>query len=145
LRDRKEDVPVLVNRFIDKFNTLMRKHIQGVAPEALSFLIAYEWPGNIRELENTIERAFIICNEDMIDISHLPPELRVGVKGEAPAVEMKSAHRILDVQAIQSALEKNNYNRLAAARELGIHKTTLFRKIKKLGITLPEQDGRYRG
>lgn len=145
LRNRKEDIPVLVNRFIDKFNTLMRKNIQGLAPEALSFLIAYDWPGNIRELENTIERAFIVCNSDVIDISHLPPELLAGAKGEAPVAEMKSAHRILDVQAIQSALKNNNYNRLAAARELGIHKTTLFRKIKKLGISLPEQDGRNRG
>ena len=144
LRKRKEDIPVLVNRFIDKFNTLMRKDIQGLAPEALSFLIAYDWPGNIRELENAVERAFIICNTDMIDISHLPPELLAGTKRETPVAEMKSAHCILDVQAIQGALENNNYNRLAAARELGIHKTTLFRKIKKLGIELPEQDGRNR-
>jgi len=146
LRDRKEDIPVLVVRFIDKFNTLMRKNIQGVAPEALSLLIAHDWPGNIRELENAVERAFIICNEPVIDISHLPSELHAGPsKGFIPASEMKSVHRILDMQAIQSALENNNYNRLAAARELGIHKTTLFRKIKKLGIVLPEQDGRHRG
>ncbi|MFO7937540.1 MAG: sigma 54-interacting transcriptional regulator [Kiritimatiellia bacterium] len=142
LRERKEDIPVLINRFIDKFNALMRKNIHGIAPEALSLLIAHDWPGNIRELENSIERAFIVCNSDLIGISHLPSELGKtdGYKSAVP--EMKSAHRILDVQTIQAALENNNYNRLAAARELGIHKTTLFRKIKKLGIVLPEQDGR---
>ncbi len=144
LRERREDIPILANRFIDKFNKLMRKDIQGIAPEALSFLIAYEWPGNIRELENTVERAFIICNQDMIDISHLPSELRVGAKAEPAVTEMSSAHRILDAQVIQIALENNHYNRLATARELGIHKTTLFRKIKKLGIVLPEKDGRHR-
>jgi PAS domain S-box-containing protein len=145
LRERKEDIPALVDRFIGKFNTLMRKNILGISPEALSLLIAHDWPGNIRELENAVERAFILCNSDAVDISHLPAELRSNLKGTLPGGEMKSAHRILDVQAIQGALENNKYNRLAAARELGIHKTTLFRKIKKLGISLPALDGRHRG
>lgn len=145
LRERKEDIPVLSSRFVDKFNAIMRKQIQGVAPEALSFLIAHDWPGNIRQLENAIERAFIVCDEELIQIAHLPPELLGGEKSAAPLTEMKSTHRILDQQAILAALKNNNYNRLAAARELGIHKTTLFRKIKKLGITLPKRDGRHRG
>jgi PAS domain S-box-containing protein len=142
LKKRKEDIPLLVDRFIEKFNMLMRKNVEGISVEALSLLIAHDWPGNIRELENSIERAFILCNEKTIDISHLPDELRLCCSQKNRNIDIHSAHQILDAQSIQSALERNNYNRLAAAKDLGIHKTTLFRKIKKLGIPLPVQDGR---
>lgn len=147
LRRRKEDIPLLVEQFVARFNRLQQKSVQGIAAEALSLLMAHDWPGNIRELENAIERAFILCNEGHIGIGHLPEELtaRVGfgsVMGVDPNV--RSAHNILDSQAIRAALERNAFNRLAAAKELGIHKTTLFRRIKKLGISLPEPDGRSR-
>ncbi len=144
LRQRKEDIPALVRRFIEKYNTLTRKTIEGIAPESLSLLIAHDWPGNIRELENVIERAFILCTGPTIEMAHLPAELRSCAQHSAPSGAMRAAHRVLDVQAIQSALENNGYNRLQTARELGVHKTTLFRKIRKLGIALPEQDGRHR-
>ena len=75
LRRRKEDIPLLVEQFIARFNRLQQKTIQGIAPEALSLLMAHDWPGNIRELENAIERAFILCNEGVIAIEHLPEEL----------------------------------------------------------------------
>jgi len=147
LRRRKEDIPLLVEQFVARFNRLQQKSVQGIAAEALSLLMAHDWPGNIRELENAIERAFILCNEGHIGIGHLPEELtaRVGfgaVMGVDP--DVRSAHNILDAQAIRAALERNAFNRLAAAKELGIHKTTLFRRIKKLGISLPEPDGRSR-
>jgi transcriptional regulator with PAS, ATPase and Fis domain len=147
LRRRKEDIPLLVEQFVARFNRLQQKSVQGIAAEALSLLMAHDWPGNIRELENAIERAFILCNEGLIGIGHLPEELttRVGfgtVMGADP--DVRSAHNILDSQAIRAALERNAFNRLAAAKELGIHKTTLFRRIKKLGISLPEPDGRSR-
>ena len=147
LRRRKEDIPLLVEQFVARFNRLQQKSVQGIASEALSLLMAHDWPGNIRELENAIERAFILCNEGHIGIGHLPEELtaRVGfgaVMGVDP--DVRSAHNILDAQAIRAALERNAFNRLAAAKELGIHKTTLFRRIKKLGISLPEPDGRSR-
>ncbi|MFH1075624.1 MAG: sigma 54-interacting transcriptional regulator [Pseudomonadota bacterium] len=140
LRRRKEDIPLLVDQFIARFNWLQEKNVQGITSEALSLFMAYDWPGNIRELENAIERAFILCNNGQIDIGHLPDELMArGLDSN-----VRSAHDILDVQAIRAALERNAFNRLAAARELGIHKTTLFRRMKKLGISLPEQDGRTR-
>jgi PAS domain S-box-containing protein len=147
LRRRKEDIPLLVEQFVARFNRLQQKSVQGIAAEALSLLMAHDWPGNIRELENAIERAFILCNEGLIGIGHLPEELtaRVGfgtVMGADP--DVRSAHNILDAQAIRAALERNASNRLAAAKELGIHKTTLFRRIKKLGISLPKPDGRSR-
>jgi transcriptional regulator of acetoin/glycerol metabolism len=104
--------------------------------------MAHHWPGNIRELENVIERSFILCDASHIGIAHLPEELTARGKLNTPASGIRSARELLDTQAICSALEHNNYNRLAAAKELGIHKSTLFRKIKKLGISLPSLDGR---
>ena len=141
LRLRKEDIPLLAEQFIARFNRLQRKTVPGISAEALSLLMAHDWPGNIRELENVIERAFILCNEEQISIGHLPEELRT-CDGAVTHCDARSAHDVLDAQAIRASLERNGYNRMAAARELGIHKTTLFRKIKKLGIILPEQDGR---
>jgi PAS domain S-box-containing protein len=142
LRRRKEDIPILVEQFVTRFNRLQQKNVQGIAAEALSLLMAYDWPGNIRELENAIERAFILCNDGAIAIAHLPGELTAHGTATEVEADMRSAHDILDAQAIRAALERNAFNRLAAARDLGIHKTTLYRRMKKLGIFLPEQDGR---
>jgi len=141
LRRRKEDIPLLVDQFIARFNRLQQKAVQGMTVEALSLLMAHHWPGNIRELENVIERSFILCSEGQIEITHLPEELRFHKAGLGED-SVRSAHDILDAQAIRSALDRNASNRLKAARELGIHKTTLFRRMKKLGIPLPERDGR---
>jgi transcriptional regulator with PAS, ATPase and Fis domain len=145
LRRRKEDIPLLVDEFVARFNRLRRKHVQGVSAEALSLLMGYHWPGNVRELENVIERAFVLCKEGFIAISHLPGELTAAAPETRSVHNVRAAHDILDAQAIRAALERNGYNRLAAARDLGIHKTTLFRRIKRLGISLPEHDGRSRG
>ena len=142
LRKRKEDIPLLVEQFIQRFNHLQQKNVQGVAAEALSLLMAYDWPGNIRELENAIERAFILCNGGYITIGHLPEDLTAHVSAKGIDSPIRSAHDTLDTQAILAAVSRNGCNREAAAKDLGIHKTTLFRKIRKLGITLPEQDGR---
>ncbi len=142
LRRRKEDIPLLVGQFITRFNRLQRKTVQGIAAETLSLLMAHDWPGNIRELENVIERAFILCGEGEIRTSHLPAELTAFYTGAGRKSEVSSAHDILDAQAIRAALERHHGNRSAAARELGIHKTTLFRRIKKLGLSLPARGSR---
>jgi PAS domain S-box-containing protein len=142
LRRRKEDIPILVQHFIDRFNRIQNRSISGVTGEALSLLMAHRWPGNIRELENVIERSFILCDRARIGIAHLPEELTAHGKLKRRVSSMRSARDLLDAQSIRDALERNAYNRLAAARELGIHKSTLFRKIKKLEIVLPEKDGR---
>lgn len=144
LRRRKEDIPLLVEEFVARFNHLQEKAVEGVSPEALSLLMAYDWPGNIRELENAIERAFVLCHDCQIGIPHLPRELTTQEIAPASTGAMRTAHEILDVQALRTALARNGFNRSAAARDLGIHKTTLFRKIKKLGIILPDTDGRSR-
>ncbi len=141
---RKEDIPLLTEQFIERFNHIQGKYIQGVTADALSLLMAHNWPGNVRELENIIERAFILCTDGLIGIEHLPEEITMHVPLAAQTQDVRSTHKLLDTLSIQSALKRNAYNRLAAAKELGIHKSTLFRKIKKLGISLPEQDGRSR-
>lgn len=142
LRRRKEDIPLLVEQFIVKFNQLHHATVQGVSPETLSLLMAHDWPGNVRELENIIERAFVLCPDGMIRIGHLPDELTLRYNSSTENSSLQEARSQLELQAITTALERTAYNRLAAARELGMHKTTLFRKIKQLGIILPKTDGR---
>jgi PAS domain S-box-containing protein len=145
LRRRKEDIPRLVEQFIDRFNRLQKKDIRGITGEALSLLMAHDWPGNIRELENVIERAFILCPAGYIGVGQLPEEFTSASAAEHKAGSgIKNIRSMIDAHAIRSALERNDNNRVAAARELGIHKSTLFRKMKKLGIPLPEHDGRTR-
>jgi PAS domain S-box-containing protein len=144
LRRRKEDIPLLTNQFIARFNRLQRKTVQGIAREALSLLMAYRWPGNIRELENVIERAFVLCRAGYIELKHLPEELTGQIAAGQRDSSLRSAHDILDAHTIRLALQRNGLNRLAAAKELGIHKTTLFRRIKRLGLQFPEPDGRTR-
>jgi len=143
LRQRKEDIPLLINHFIDNFNQLQMKDIEGVSTEVLSILMAYDWPGNIRELENIIERAFVLCSGRLIDTDNLPEEItgcRITVDKSTDMITVK---RMSEKQAIINALKHNRFNRTAAAKELNIHKTTLYRKIKLLKIDLPSKDGRF--
>ena len=138
LRHRKEDIPLLVERFIDKMNRLRGKQVSGIDPEALEYLMTHDYPGNIRELENSIEHAFILCSHGRIGLHHLPGSAQVGEA--APA--LYTLRRATEEEAIRDALIRNGYNRLATAKELGMHKSTLFRKLKKLQLDLPETDGR---
>jgi len=144
LRKRKEDIPLLAELFIKRFNRLQGRSVQGIDAEALSLLLAHDWPGNVRELENIIESSFILCRDGFISVGHLPEELTSRCMPLRKNADVTTAHDLLDAQSIRSALERSDYNRTAAARELGIHKTTLFRRIKKLGIHLPHKDGRSR-
>ncbi|NLW82421.1 MAG: sigma 54-interacting transcriptional regulator, partial [Desulfovibrionales bacterium] len=143
LRERREDIGILIEQFIRHFNRIQNRAVSGISAETLSLLTAHDWPGNIRELENVIERAFILCGDGRIDMAHLPEDLRIPSCPHRQE-DLASVHSLLDMQAIQNALERNNFSRLAAARELGIHKTTLFRRMKRLGMALPDVDGRSR-
>lgn len=144
LRRRKEDIPLLVEQFIAHFNRAQRRNVQGLTDEALSLLMAHDWPGNIRELENVVERAFILCGKGSIGIAHLPGELTPGCRDDRKPSDIRSAREVLERQAILKALELNKGNRLAAARDLGIHKSTLFRKMNRLGISPAGGKGRAR-
>jgi len=142
LRRRKEDIPLLVDQFIARFNHLQRKSVSGISTEALSLLMAHEWPGNIRELENVIESSFILCHEGMIETKHLPEELTIPGLSTSLTPDFQKARMVLESQLIRNALKKNDNNRERAAKELGVHKTTLLRRMKRMGIPLPASDGR---
>ena len=142
LRDRKEDIPLLTSHFIRKFNRLIGKDIHSLSPEVLRILMAHNYPGNIRELENIIEYATAVCKNSIISPEHLPDYL-----GHTPDPSkrltaekgLENGHSWNDVERdfIYEALKKNNWNRTATAAQMGIHKTTLWRKMKRLNIKAP--------
>lgn len=138
LRDRREDIPLLIEHFVSKFNRLHGKGILGVSDEVLSHLMEYSFPGNVRELENIIEHAFVLCRGNLIEIEHLPPSVRgeEGFRNRSlrQGLTLREMERVL----IQDALRRHRGHRTAAARELGIHPSTLFRKMKSLGINWVE-------
>ncbi len=145
LRKRKEDIPILLEHFIGRFNRLQGKSVAGASPDVLALLMAHDYPGNVRELENIIEHAFVLCGGGKIELTHLPPELtgrRASSPRAAADATMTETTRAAETHAIREALEHCGGNRLAAARALGLHKSTLFRKIKALGIEPPGRDGR---
>jgi DNA-binding NtrC family response regulator len=132
LADRKEDIPLLVDHFIKRFNRLTGKNIAGISQRAIATLMLHEWPGNIRELENAIEHAFVLCREDIIRLACLPGHILPpsALNPIAPGLTLKEIER----RAIQQALERNRGKKVATAKELGINKNTLRRKILRLGI-----------
>ncbi|UCF93360.1 MAG: sigma 54-interacting transcriptional regulator [Desulfobacterales bacterium] len=144
LRRRKEDIPLLVEHFVARFNRRQRKSIAGVSPAVMAVFMGHDWPGNVRELENNIEHAFILCTGDRIEPQHLPEDFIAPLARGDHAPNLALTKKNVEAQAIREALRRNRNNRLAAARELGIHKSTLFRKMKALGMAFPAQDGRSR-
>ncbi len=146
LRSRKEDIPLLADHFVARFNRRQGRHVAGLTPDAVGLLMMHDFPGNVRELENIIERAFVLCGAGRIDTAHLPAELTGSGRSEpaSAAENLAARRRLAEAQAIRAALAACGNNRQQAARALGLHKSTLFRKIRALGIALPEQDGRSR-
>ena len=135
LRERREDIPLLVDHFISRFNRIRGKDITGASPETLALLMKHDFPGNVRELENALEHAFVLCAGGMIKPEHLPEGLRPASKAPPAGLTLKE----MEARFIYDAIERNKGNRAAAARELGIHKTTLWRKIKALGLEVPSK------
>jgi PAS domain S-box-containing protein len=130
LRERGGDLPLLIDHFIRKFNRKMGKEIQGVSEEAMNTLMNHPYPGNVRELENIIEHAFILCKGSYVLKEHLPPYLH---DHKAPVAEKKSIRK-LEEEHIIHTLQTCGDNLTKAAKELGIHRTTLWRKLRKMGI-----------
>ena len=143
LRERREDIPLLVEHFVDKFNRLQGRNIAGVSDEVMVRLTEYDYRGNVRELENIIEQAFVLCRSDLIELHHLPPELRPGVEGGAGHSGPMSL-AAMEKHLIAEALRRHAGNRTRAARDLGINVSTLYRKIKAFHIDTPDTDGRGR-
>lgn len=134
LRQRMDDLPLLVNHFIEEFNKKFNKRIKRFSTSAFDKLLEYEWPGNIRELENVIEHCFVLCTGEIIQVECMPKRLREQSNvnpAEKPKVKnIREAEREL----ILSVLEKNNNNRTATSKELNIDPSTLWRKMKRYGI-----------
>jgi PAS domain S-box-containing protein len=144
LSQRREDIPLLIDHFVDRFNRLQGVDVVGVSEEVLGLLMRHDFPGNARELENIIEHAFVLCGGGLIQLEHLPPEVRHGL--EVPSIESRPGTTLRSMEAlhISLALHRHGGNRKAAAEELGIHPSTLFRKIKDLDIKPPQRNGRSR-
>ncbi len=134
LRQRREDIPLLIDHFIARFNRLRGREVAGVSPDTLAILLSHEYPGNIRELENVIEHAFILCKGGMIQPDHLPEPFLP----KQPTVAHVKTFRELEARFILEVLRRHEWNRLRAAKELGIHKTTLWRKIRQLKLKIPK-------
>lgn len=133
LRERMEDVPLLAQHFIDRLSRIKGKDITGLSSDALSAFMRHDWPGNIRELENSIEHAFILCRGGLIEARHLPEPLRSNA-GSPDILPGGGTLAGMEARVIKEALARNQGRRLATARELGINKTTLWRKLKRLRI-----------
>ena len=126
LRDRPADIPLLVDHFIKKFRHKTHKPIRRVAPEALAALRRYSFPGNVRELENAIEHAFVMCHDEEIKPQHLP----VVITKQGSIVNGVTPKKTDEREVIAEALRRNRGNRTRAAAELGIHRSTLWRKVR---------------
>jgi len=136
LRERKDDLPLLVNHFIEQFNLTFGKNIKQFSSSAYDYIEEYEWPGNIRELENVIEHCFILCNGDIIQAEHLPKRLKSIANTNFGKTNQNEANnfKAVEKELIMSVLNRNNQNRTKSAKELGVDPSTLWRKMKKLEI-----------
>lgn len=140
LRQRKEDIPLLVNTFIDRLEIRTGKPIRGLTREALNRFMDYRWPGNVREMKSALEYAFTIADKDTIDIDHLPPHMLNHVSpfisvSEAAFRESGSTER----QQLIEALQATNGNQSQAARVLGINRVTVWNRMRKYGISLKRE------
>jgi transcriptional regulator with PAS, ATPase and Fis domain len=147
LRDRKEDIPLLLEHFLRRLNSMRGKEIQGISPKAMNILMSYDFPGNIRELENIVEYATVVCKNRLIRRIHLPETLqqKIGLR-KIPASEKitgsEPSLEAVEKDIIYRMLRKNNWSRKLAAAQMGIHPTTLWRKMKRLNLEIPDYDGR---
>lgn len=144
LRERKEDIPLLTNFFIRKYNRTLSLDVQSVSPEAISLLTSYDWPGNVRDLENAIQSSMILCTGGVIRPEHLPDRIKGYELAEAQTVSGSSGNSIREINAqmekelIIEALKKHNFNRTLTAEALNISRKTLFNKMKRYGLSSDE-------
>jgi transcriptional regulator with PAS, ATPase and Fis domain len=136
LRERREDLPALVNQFVRRLNRRFRRDVKGIAPEALAALTSYDFPGNVRELENLIERAFAMGARELISLSDLPSLTRGGPGIVTPMETSDSLPTLAAVERdlILKALTKFDNDKEAVARALGLSRRTIYRRLKEYGI-----------
>jgi DNA-binding NtrC family response regulator len=138
LKERKEDIPELVNHFVRLHNAQLNKQIQGVDPEIMAVLIEYEWKGNVRELENAIERAMILCDGHKLTLQHFPHLYSSEYNSHPQTLDLKSSVRKFEQERILKALEASEQDKSKAAEMLGLSLSSLYRKISELGIPLKD-------
>ncbi len=131
LRDRYEDIPLLVDYFIEKLNTRLNKNIKTISTDVQKIFMGYKWPGNVRELYNTLEYAFTICNDIVITIDNLPSDFENTIIRDRRRV---GTGKINNRQQLLQALEKTDWNKAKAARMLGIHRVTIYKMMRKYRI-----------
>jgi len=142
LRERMEDLPLLIDHFINKLNQIREKSVRGIDHQVLESLMSYNFPGNIRELANIIEHAFVLCSNGNIMLHHIPENFARQPRDTLRHNRLSDPVESAEIKMITDALTRNKFNRMDTANDLGIHKSTLFRKINRLGISLPKIDGR---
>jgi two-component system response regulator PilR (NtrC family) len=142
LRQRKGDIPLLVHHFLDKYTTSMNKNIRGISNGAMRALLSHEWRGNVRELQNVIERAVIFAEGREIGVEDMP--FAAGVNDDDASEDLKESLRQFERQHIIYSLRRHGYDKAETARQLGIGISSLYRKLEELGIpkNLEEEDGR---
>ncbi|RJP73762.1 MAG: PAS domain-containing protein [Candidatus Zixiibacteriota bacterium] len=144
LKERREDIPYLIDHFIHRFNARKGKNILGVSPEAMDLLMRYEFPGNIRELESLIEYGFAVCRGRVIEVGHLPNELQSFHSARLAAASALRYHDYPDEPTrIREVLRRHRGHLGHACRDLGFHRTTLWRKMKQYGIYRNEYTDSY--
>jgi DNA-binding NtrC family response regulator len=151
LRERRDDLPLLIDHLLDRFQRELKLSVKSIGPEARGLLLNYDWPGNVRELENTLCRAMILCDGDLLTPADLPPRIR----GELPAESLASsadpgrlklaeavaeATGRLEKLLITSRLAHHKGNRTATAESLGISRKTLFNKMREYNLSGDEED-----
>ncbi len=136
LRDRRDDIPALVSHFLRRFNRRFHRDVRGIAPEALAALSAYNFPGNVRELENFVERAFAMGAKDQLTLADLPALARTPATAAAPVTSVETIPTLADVERelILKSLALLKDDKEAAARALGISRRTIYRRLKEYGI-----------
>ncbi|MGL1935184.1 MAG: sigma 54-interacting transcriptional regulator [Fibrobacterales bacterium] len=145
LRERKEDIPLLIEHFLKKYSASTDKTITALKQDAMATLLDYNWPGNIRELENAIEHAFIICPSDTIELFDLPVEIRKTEYIKTTSAPFQnlpyftSGAKNVSKEELTDLLKSVGWNKSQAAKVLGVDRTTLWRRMKKLAITLDGQ------
>jgi two-component system response regulator AtoC len=139
LRERRDDIPLLISHFLRKFNQKLGTEIEKISPEAYRLLLNYDWPGNVRELENIVERAIILSSHNIITEEALPPEIRNFPRGESiphspDDLSIKKASRVLEIELIKKALKVTRGNHTKAAKILEISHRALLYKLKQYNV-----------
>ncbi|MCF6157465.1 MAG: sigma-54-dependent Fis family transcriptional regulator [wastewater metagenome] len=135
LRERREDIPPLVNYFLNKYSKKLHKEITAISSDVQKLFMEYSWPGNVRELEHTLEHAFVLCQQSIITVDHLPVALKGFVETRP---DFQEDVKTDEPQAIIQALEKTSWSRVKAARLLGMSRSTFYRKIEEYKIKMQD-------